>query len=164
MLKVFYRLNALDFEKLMAVYEEGNLENAQEFFPHDTPAVQLQRAKESFEDYLRNDFFRVQGAFYAVWEEHTYVSALRMDPYQDGWLLEALETMPSCRKKGYATRLIAAVLALFPAGTHIYSHVGKNNKASKATHLRCGFQEILDYARYVDGTVTTFSCTMKTTV
>lgn len=164
MLRVFHRLQELDFEKLMAVYEEGNLENAQEFYPLDAPAVQLQRAKQDFEDYLRNDFFRVHGAFYGVWEEVVYISALRMEPYQDGWLLEALETMPSFRKKGYAKKLITAVLALFPQGTHIYSHVGKKNNASKAAHIACGFQEILDYAKYVDGTVTRFSCTMRITV
>ena len=39
MLKLFYKLRELDFEQLMAVYEEGNRENAEEFFPDDTPTV-----------------------------------------------------------------------------------------------------------------------------
>ena len=165
MLKLFFKLNELDFEQLMAVYEEGNMENAVEFFPDDPPAVQLERAKKAFEEYLREDFFRVSGAFYAVWEEtEDYVSALRLEPYGDGWLLEALETKPAYRRMGYAVKLISAGLAQFPQGTHVYSHVGKRNTASMQTHLRCGFQKILDHAKYVDGTVTQYSCTMKKTV
>jgi len=165
MLRVFHSLKELDFEKLMAVYEEGNLENGQKFWPDAAPCTQLQRAQESFEEYLREDFFRAPETFYAVWEESgCYVSALRMEPYQDGWLLEALETLPGQRRKGYAYLLIMAVLQRFPAGTCVYSHVGKRNNASKATHLRCGFQEILDYAKYIDGTVTRYSITLKKTL
>lgn len=165
MIKTFYRLKDMDFEKLMAVYEEGNLENAQQFYPHDSPAVQLQRVHQDFENYLRDDFFRVSGACYAVWEENgAYISALRLEPYQDGLLLEALETMPACRRKGYGAKLILAALAQLPQGTCVYSHVGKRNTASMRTHLRCGFEKILDYAKYVDGTVTQYSCTLKMTV
>lgn len=165
MLKLFFKLKELDFEQLMAVYEEGNMENAAEFFPDAPPAVQLERAKQAFEDYLREDFFRVSGAFYAVWEDAgEYVSALRLEPYGDGWLLEALETRPCRRKKGYAVKLITAALERFPKGTHVYSHVGKRNTASMATHLRCGFEKVQDYAKYVDGTVTQYSCTLKITV
>ena len=162
MLKVFRRLKDLDFNKLMAVYEEGNLENGREFYPDDAPSVQLQRAHLAFEEYLREDFFKVPGAFYAVWEEDgTYLSALRMEPYQDGWLLEALETMSKYRKMGHGKRLILAVLSTFPKRSKVYSHVGKRNTASLATHKSCGFRESLDYAKYVDGTVTRYSCTME---
>ena len=161
MLKLFYKLRELDFEQLMAVYEEGNRENAEEFFPDDTPTVQMERAKQSFEEYLREDFFRVSGALYAVWEENgEYVSALRLEPYEDGWLLEALETKPIKRRKGYAAKLIAAATEQIPKGP-IYSHVGKRNAASMAVHLKCGFKKILDHAKYVDGTITHYSVTLR---
>ncbi len=164
MLKLFHKLRELDFEQLMAVYEEGNRENAEEFFPDDTPAVQLERAKQSFEEYLREDFFRVPGAFYAVWEQGgEYVSALRLEPYEDGWLLEALETKPLERRKGYAAQLIAAATEKIPNGP-VYSHVGKRNAASMAVHLQCGFVKILDYAKYVDGTVTQYSYTLRKSI
>ena len=90
MLRVFHRFREMDFEKLMAVYQEGNLENAQAFFPNDLPEVQLNKAQDAFAEYLREDFFRVKGAFYAVWEaENRYISALRMEPFEDG-----LQTVP----------------------------------------------------------------------
>ena len=162
MLKIVYRLRDLDFQKLMAVYAQSNGENAKEFYPDDSQDTQIEKVHISFEEYLREDFFRVNGAFYAIWEESgSYISALRMEPYADGLLLEALETAPSHRRAGYASKLILAVLAALPVGSNIYSHVHKRNAASLATHQRCGFREYLDYAKYVDGTVSRYACTMK---
>ena len=162
MLKLAYRFRDLDFEKLMAVYSQSNGENAQEFYPNETLSTGLQNVHAAFEEYLRNDFFRVKGAFYAIWEENaTYICALRMEPYEDGLLLEALETTPAYRRAGYAAQLIYAVLAELPSGSAVYSHVHTRNAASLATHRRCGFKESLDYAKYVDGTISRYACTMK---
>jgi RimJ/RimL family protein N-acetyltransferase len=155
----------MDFEKLMAVYQESNQENAQAFFPDDSSAEQQRKAYDAFAEYLRQDFFGVKGAFYAVWEaENCYISALRMEPFEDGLLLEALETMPAHRRAGYAAKLICAVLDQLPGGSVVYAHVHKRNEASLATHRRCGFYESMDYAKYVDGTVSRYACTMKITV
>ena len=152
MLYLAENLNRLSFSKLMAVYVEGNQENGQDLWPQFSDNEQLLRAEQAFYQYLNEDFFKTTGAVYAIWlENDTYVSALRLEPYQDGLLLEALETAPEFRKMGYAVRLIEAVKREFPG--KIYSHVGKRNVASLKTHEKCGFQRILDYAVYVDGTV-----------
>ena len=162
MLRVFTRLAELNFQQLMDVYQEGNRENAMKRYPDDAPTVQICKAEAEFEDYLREDFFCASGAFYAVWEEcGRYMSALRMEPYEDGWLLEALETHPAHRRQGWAEKLVNAVLEGFAPGSVIYSHVAKRNTASLSTHKKCGFQIALDYAKYVDGTVTQYACTMK---
>ena len=162
MLRVFHRFRKMDFEKLMAVYAQSNEENAMEFYPDDAPHTQLRKVHASFEEYLREDFFRVKHAFYAVWEENgSYICALRMEPFEDGLLLEALETAPTHRRSGYATKLIEAVLASLPKGSAVYAHVHKRNTASLATHRRCGFTAGLDHAKYVDGTVSRYACTMK---
>jgi RimJ/RimL family protein N-acetyltransferase len=74
-------------------------------------------------------------------------------------LLEALETAPEQRKKGYATALIRAALA--QVGTvKIYSHVGKRNEASLKTHISCGFRRISEQAVYADGSVNDRCCTL----
>ena len=149
----------LSFSKLMEVYEEGNRENGAEFWPDASANVQLLRAEQEFGDYLRRDFFGVRGAYYALWVENgEYMSALRLEPYQDGMLLEALETRPDCRQKGYATRLLQAVLEL--ERRKIYSHVSRKNKASLHTHEKCGFQKILDHAVYIDGSVSANAVTL----
>lgn len=156
MLLIAKRLEELDFSALMDVYIEGNQEKADEYGDGG-----LLRAEREFYDYLREDFFRQQGAFYAVWtEQGSYVSALRLEPYKDGWLLEALETAPDYRKKGYAKALMIAVLEYMDQSI-IYSHVSKRNEASLRTHYACGFQKHLDHVVYLDGSVTNRGVTLK---
>ncbi len=155
MLRIFDRFSQLDTKKLMAVYEEANRKKGAECFLYDPAPRQIEKAQRLFEDYLRDDFFGVRGAFYGVWdEENRYCSALRMEPYQDGLLLEALETAPGQRRRGYARRLLNQVLLSLPKGTQVYSHVDKANKASLAVHSACGFSRMLDHAKLLDGTVT----------
>lgn len=160
MLSVIRSLQELKFGQLMQVYDECNRENGGEFYPELPQNQQILQAEQDFYQYLRECFFRTEGAFYAVWEENgSYVCALRMEPYQDGMLLEALETAPEHRKRGYAASLISAVLKL-PEMPKVYAHVHKKNTASLRTHASCGFQRILEHALYIDGSVRSHSCTL----
>lgn len=152
-------LQELDFCQLMEVYEEGNQENGMEFWPDLPQGQQILRAEQDFYQYLRECFFTTEGAVYALWEvDGAYVSALRLEPYQDGLLLEALETAPQRRRMGYASQLIRAVLEQV-GEQKVYSHVSKRNTASLRTHASCGFHRILEHAVYADGSVLTSSCT-----
>ena len=156
MLLIAKRLEELDFSALMDVYFEGNLEKAEEYGDGG-----LLRAEREFYDYLRDDFFRHRDAFYAVWtEEGKYVSALRLEPHLNGWLLEALETAPDYRRKGYAKAMMEAVLERMGQAT-VYSHVSIRNQASLRTHYACGFCKHLDHVVYLDGSVTNRAVTLK---
>ena len=147
------KLHQLSFSQLMNVYEEGNRENGMEFWPGLDENQQLLRAEQEFYQYLRQVFFPAEGAVYCIWQEDgSYISALRLEPYRDGLLLEALETAPAHRAKGYATRLIRGVQEAFPRAK-IYSHVSKRNIPSLKTHEKCGFRRILNYAVYADGSI-----------
>ena len=160
MLVVIHSMRELNFGQLMAVYEESNRKNGKEFWPEQPEGQRILRAEQDFYQYLRESFFQTEGAFYAVWtEKGYYVSALRLEPYQDGLLLEALETAPEYRCKGYASTLIRAVQEL-PEIEKIYAHVHKKNTASLRTHKNCGFRRILEHAVYIDGSVRTNSCTL----
>lgn len=164
MLNFYYRLQDMDFAALMAIYLEGNQENAADRYPQEPAACGIMLAEQDFYQYLRECFFPTPGARYAVWIENgEYVSALRLEPYQDGLLLEALETKPEKRHNGYAKALIRAVLQQLKAqgGTPVYSHVSKRNIASIRTHESCDFRRILDYAVYADGSVLTGSVTYR---
>ena len=153
MLLVARKLKELSFGKLMEVYAEGNLDNGQELWPDEPPFRQQMLAEQDFYDYLRQVFFITPGAVYAIWQlDDTYVSALRLEPYRDGMLLEALETTPEHRRKGYGKALVNAVLEKWPE-VRVYSHVAKGNEASLRTHENCGFRKVLDYAVYVDGSI-----------
>lgn len=153
MLQMAYQLKDLNFSALMEVYLEGNLEKVED-------GLTLLQAEQDFYQYLKESFFSVPGAVYCVWtEEGKYVSALRLEPYRDGLLLEALETAPEYRRKGYALRLMRAVLDTL-GQTRVYSHVGKWNEASLKTHEKCGFRRILEHALYIDGSLNDRCCTM----
>lgn len=163
MLKWIDRLEKLNFSALMAVYVEGNRENAALLYPDLSEAQQLLRAEQDFYAYLSDTFFHTSGARYAVWEENgTYVSALRLEPYRDGLLLEALETLPQRRRQGYAAALITAVQACLAGegSGKLYSHVNRRNQASLAVHRRCGFQKVLEFASYIDGSVNSRAVTL----
>lgn len=152
MLKIAHCLEELDFGALMGVYVEGNRENGDDKWPEEPEDRRLQLAEQDFYNYLREDFFRQPGVKYAFWLENgVYISALRLEPYRDGQLLEALETAPDQRNRGCARRLIEE--ALRGEKGKIYSHVSKRNAPSLAVHRACGFRQILDYAAYVDGSV-----------
>lgn len=136
----------LDTEQLLNVYQEQNWDEAKILA------------------YLREDFFRQTGAFYAVWiEEFVYKAAARFCPYKDGFLLHSLETAPNDRRKGYAYLLMMQVLEhLRACGCEmVYSHVEKRNKSSLLLHNKCGFEIISDSATYLDGTVTQYSNTLR---
>ena len=153
MLFIYDRLSQIRFGQLMQVYAEGTAENGADDYPHLSPNEQLLRAEQDFYAYLQTGFFTQPGDLYCVWEENgAYISALRLQQYQDGLLMEALETHPSYRHQGYAQKLILAVFEELKPN-RVYSHIGHKNLASQATHLACGFTKISNQARYADGSV-----------
>ena len=161
MLLWVHRFSEMDFDRLMQVYWEGNRENALTLYPHmDTEKAHI-RAQQDFEDYLKKDFFRQKGARYGIWvQDEIYLSALRLEPWEDGLLLEALETHPDYRRQGFAKRLILGMQEAV-RGIPIYSHVSKRNSASLAVHKSCGFRIIKDSVRLLDGTVSANSVTLQ---
>lgn len=155
MLEIIKSLKELPFGELMSVYEEGNRENGVARYPKLSANLQLLEAEQDFYAYLKC-FFRQDDSFYALWRQNgILVSALRIEPYQDGWLLAALETKPDCRNQGYAKALVKGVLSYLEGTSRlpIYSHISKGNISSQKVHLSCDFREILPYAIYADGTI-----------
>ena len=159
MLKLAGNLREISFPELMNVYREGNRIAAARDYPEEPEDYALELAQEDFREYLRDCFFHLEEARYAIWEEEgNYVSALRLEPYKDGLLICALETAPDCRGKGYAASLLAAVLQRIQG--RFYSHVEKQNIPSLKVHQRCGFRRIRETAAYLDGSVDSKACTL----
>lgn len=160
MLRLIHSMKELPFGGLMAVYAESNRENGEEFWPDLSAGEQLLRVEQDFYQYLQQVFFKTERAVYCLWEvSGRPVSALRLEPYRDGLLLEALETAPEHRKMGYASALTRAVQEKV-RDQKIYSHVGKRNVASLNTHRACGFRRISEQAVYADGSVNDRCCTL----
>lgn len=153
MLTVAISLRQLNWAQLMALYEEGNRENGEELYPEEGHDQQLFLAEQDFYDYLSTGFFTQPDDRYCLWVvDGIYVSALRLQRYQDGLLLEALETHPGYRGRGYAKRLIKAVLETVEE-QRVYSHISPHNGPSLAVHKACGFQKLLNHSVYADGSV-----------
>ena len=106
---------------------------------------------QDFYCFLSEDFF--PDGICCVWEENgRYVAALRLQRWQDGYLLEGLQTHREHRGRGYATKLVSAALETLKM-EKVYSHIRRDNGPSIAVHTACGFQKILDHATYLDGSV-----------
>ena len=87
-----------------------------------------------------------------VWSvDGRYRSALRLEPWRDGFLLNTLATAPEDQGRGYATAIVRAVLDRY---SPVYSHISHDNAASIRVHEKCGFRRIADVASLLDGTVT----------
>ena len=154
MLIIAHSLRELHFGQLMEVYAQSN---------SDSENKNPLQAEQDFYMYLRESFFSDPEAFYAVWEiDGCYKAALRMEPYKDGLILAGLETAPLDRRKGYACELVDSVMNWLAErrSVGVYSHIEKSNVASLAVHRVCGFEKILDYAAFIDGSVSRDSVTL----
>jgi len=159
-------LHQIRFGELMQVYADSNGEKASDW-PDLPKGFALMQAEQDFRQYLEEVFFRTPSAVCAIWEEKgKYVSALRLEPYRDGLLLEGLETHPDCRRKGYGAALIRAVGEYLSdrGAVKIYSHVKKRNIPSLRIHEKCGFIKIADHASCIDGSVDPCSVTLLSEV
>ncbi len=148
MVKIIRSLRELDIAQLKNVYAES-LNSGKD----------LLAAQQDFYGELMH-FFKESAAYYAVLQsEGDYVAALRVEPYRDGLIVAGLETAPAHRRKGYAKKLLSAVVQQMPSGFMIYSHVDKKNDPSIAVHLACGFERKLEHAVFLDGSVSPNFCT-----
>lgn len=160
MLRIFRTARDINFDKLKHVYLQTNTRCAERNYPKDEAKTAVLRSEEAFERYIREEFFSISGACYAVWESGgSYVSALRMEPHQDGYLISFLETSPEHRRKGYGESLVRGVIGI--SDKPFYAHVFKHNRASLALHQKCGFRQILDHAVLLDETVTQNAITLR---
>ncbi len=115
------------------------------------------RVERDFCFMLREAFFRVPGNRYFVLEEDgVWVSALRIYPVEDFFWLEALETHPAYRRRGYGTALLRQTITALAADgpVCIRDGVRKTNTASLRTHEKAGFViEHEDEVTYLPWTV-----------
>lgn len=149
---------------LMSIYQESNKKNISCFFPEIQNDEQgLKMVEESYTKWLRDDFLKNKNTFCYVWEEdNVWISSLRFHCIDSKvYFIEALETHPEYRRKGYAEKLINSIIeGLKENGDFdIYSYTSITNIASQKTHKRCGFliveEKPFDYItqEYVDNAV-----------
>ena len=135
--------NGFDDYKMMAIYAEGNKENAEYFYPQTDKLEAIEKVERDFCRCIKNEFLNGTNIYYVLEIDGVWVSALRLYCLGNNfYYLEALETMPQYRRKGYAVRLLTEVINdLKEKGSFkICDSVGKKNTASLNTHKKCGFK------------------------
>ena len=152
MLVMAKSMRTLNWDAICQIYEEGFSLRGIKAYPSLPESERILRAQEDTYHYLQDEFYATDGAYYAFWvEEDRWICALRMRPYQEGMLLDALETAPSYRNQGFAKKLLGEVLLQLQPGTCVYSRILRRNKHSVRVHLQCGFQKHKPYAVFLDG-------------
>lgn len=149
MLLEFEAPEGLDPARLMEIYREGNEENADCLYPDlADKAEAVRRVEADFQDYLRRDFFSREGSHYLILEDNgLWVSALRLSCVEEGlWYLEALETRPDCRRRGYGAKILTEALEYLKGKGpfRLCDCVSKRNVPSLKTHEKCGFSVAAD--------------------
>ena len=157
----------IDGRKLMDLYGEGNAENADYFYPDtEDRAAALARVEADFLAYIRDKFLQDQTNRYMILAENgVWISALRLYALGNGeYYIEALETHPACRRRGYGAALLTAVLDRLGAEGpfRVRDCVNKKNTASLRTHEKCGFTAADTVGHdLLDGTVNERCFTME---
>ena len=150
MVRYLGSLEQIRYSDLMELYEESIRFAAKNEYPHEDENAAVFSAQNDFYQYMLQIFFPTKGAFCAVWEvKGRPVSILRMEPYEDGLLLNGLETALDYRRRGYGENLVNAVLA--QCGCKVYSHVRRTNSSSMELHKKAGFSIFMDSCKYLDG-------------
>ena len=164
MILIANKIKDISYAQIMRVYAESNRLTANQRYLDADYFQGILLAEQDLYQYLRDSFFTVTGAFCVIWEEQgNYVSALRMEPYQDGYLIESLETVPEERRKGYAKKLIHGALDYVQQNGcgNVYVHIANCNHISYRTHLSCGFEPYLRHAVLIDGSVSQSYVTLR---
>ena len=132
MLIVARKLSELRFSALTELYEIESLQKEQDLYA-----------------YLREELF--PRGMCCIWQaQGRYVSALRLQPWGDGWLLEGLQTHSAYRRNGYGKQLVTEALRDLNL-PKVYVHIQRNNVASVSLHIACGFQKCKHSRRYPSG-------------
>lgn len=152
MLVIAESMQELHWEAICQIYKEGFSLRGEKAYPFLSENERILRAQEDTYHYLRDEFYSLKGAYYAFWvEDDRWICALRMRPYQNGMLMDALETAPAFRNQGFARKLLREVLLQLPPDIYVYSRILRRNKASVRVHLQCGFQKHKPFAVFLDG-------------
>ena len=155
MLEIVTSLSELNMSQLKQVYEESISTLAMNRYSKFHENLQILNAEQDFYADV-SAFFDVAGAEYALWiSDGRYVSAIRLEPVDNGHLLTSFETAPTARSKGFGKMLMKAVVESVSRNKKscIYSHIDESNVSSLKVHQHCGFRSLQYPAVFVDGSV-----------
>ena len=153
MVSVIDEIDKLDFLKICDVYKD-DLERKRKI-RHRLIAKSegATLVKQEYLRYLEDVFFgQYNGKLFVYQDYDRYLSAVCIEPFKDGLLLDSLVTVPEARRRGYAKKLIDYALD-YCKTRPVYAHIHYNNKASRLLHEKIGFSLLCEYAHMLDGSI-----------
>lgn len=140
-INAFHQVNS---RKLMDIYGESNRENTSYFYPEIADINEaLAKVECDYLHYIETDFLaNHQNRYIILDHDGIWVCGLRLCQIDDSlYYIEALETHPEHRNKGYCAELLSGVIdRLKQRGQYtIRDCVGKENMVSLQIHQKVGF-------------------------
>lgn len=135
MLKIITQIDEDVISKLLSVYSES-MDDMKRNFVSDT---EMSRAYATF---LRNFVKKPNQLIIVEVFDEEWVSALRaIEAMKGHWFLEAMETKPDERKKGFGKELLRHTIGYLKVlgMSEITCTISQNNHKSQALHGKCGF-------------------------
>lgn len=135
MLKIVTQIDEDTIHRLYSVYAESMLDLKMHFSSNAEMYA-------SYASFLKDFIQKPKQLIIVETFDDEWVSALRAIATTDGhWFLEAVETKPEERKRGYGKKLLENTIAYLKSigMTTLTCTVAKNNFASRALHEKIGF-------------------------
>lgn len=135
MLVIVKKIDEETIERLLSIYSES-MESIQSNFKNKNEMI------ESYIFFLKSFIENPKHLIIVEQSEKTWVSGLRAIETEEGkWFLEAVETKPEERRRGYGKELLEhAVAYLRKVGMNEVScTIAENNLKSQELHKKCGF-------------------------
>jgi|GEM_PF-5410631 Sortase and related acyltransferases len=143
-------------DELLHVYTQSNEDIFRKDYAGQYGSEEASRAAlaQDYADFIAEFIAQDDRYIFAVRDSGIYVAALRiirMSP--GGWYIEALETSPEHRRKGFARCLLTQTLRCMRAlsARSVVSVIGRDNIASQALHVSCGFTQTGKAAKDIEG-------------
>lgn len=154
---IFHDPEGLNKEEFLAVYKGSAEINAPQWYPDLPFEAAVQKYESGYWDFMQRSFWEEKGVLLVAHSDSHYVSAVvAYQKENHSFLIEALETAPNERGKGYGKIVLKEMLDFLvhsDSNATVYSFTGKKNIASQRTHASLGMEKLHDYWQDESGTI-----------
>lgn len=154
---IFSNPEGINKDEFLAVYKESAKINAPKWYPSLPFEAAVEKYESGYWDFMQDSFWDEKGILLVVSSGSHYMSAVvAYQKANNSFLIEALETAPNERGKGYGKNALKEMLKFlvssYPDAT-VYSFTGKQNIPSQRTHESVGMTRIHDYWQDSSGAI-----------
>ena len=135
MINIVTQIDDTAIHRLLSVYSES-MDDMNIHFVNDAEMI------AAYTSFLQDFVSNPKQQIIVETNDNAWVSALRViETIEGNWFLEAVETKPEERNKGFGEKLLRHSIAYLKSigMVEITCTIAKNNLVSQALHEKCGF-------------------------